>query len=1200
MPLTPPGLEKLLAAKVSNSIRDFPGDTLLGFLDVDEETQNLVLQFMRKHRIGVSIATQLRLWPVTTTYGLSVAAAVGFQNDENVGHGAVYRAWEAAFGWSPKTQPERERLASAFNAAVAAIGLETGTIYPEEQPHYHGGCYLFHGAILPHFVDPLRASLEGLLQTIPLPDEADLERVARFAMQLAEEISHVLPRLKATLRSKVGVFLVRRLVRWHLTEDNTLFPAHIRPLLDQERSRKIIVRAPYVILNTRQGQLELVLPAQNSSIADPQTRWEVQGLRGFRALQDRPPIPLSEFSPNGEAFEVRLSHLHGQLQDLTYTLQAGIPSELGVRVFDAANGKERRVAPDRRGVIELPPNQSYLLLCPKDAEMESDDTASPCGEWKLVTFDPRPGSLPLEIETGANHLTFRPAVRPGVYLNKNEQFTFRCRRTSDGATIAVHYDNSLGVYAAFSPNTAAKVQFATSVDSSLTRSIQLEDAPVVNGLQIVDFSEELGLWLENLPTALHLITVDLESEGQKNKTEELFYWKGLRRLSAFGDFECAELPLNIARIVGFRKEGSTLKRELGASGSRSELGFRNLHSAEVDSWEVPSNQVKVMVRGFDGSQERLSEGGTLDIIRDDSRLAEFHFGGLLPTRLTCGGQILGELSPERPVLSFYLSALESLHGRAGIIRAEALSGGFVSDAWNVLKWRTPQTALTCRVLNDLHVNEMGWLIKKVSLIGVNNLRLRIINVENYLNGQDAETFCDLQIPGTDQLDQPINFEPNQGFKCSLVRLPDDLANIRLILNRLERAGTLCVVDLECNTADSPQWQPVLCIEAGGRLALARVILKGIRDPERPDSGYTSLFWGDLENVPDLNNAPLEQWLNTIKWITGCRYPSHVWTANRRRLESLYPRLSAFVAARPEECRVVWWRHAVAEYQRHSTDAQSVVMPSLLLGSSLTMAASPLFGCTPDDFPEEGLVSRSFRESALYENRGTPNALNYLRAVWVQNRLDDSLWTQFSGFQMLLRSMDVPLGGLRFHYWCADLQRRSREETVPERDESFPLLTPKHFLACLVKLRRRADVFCAVANQGHGHWLGAHIAGLRTSRDRALQSVQSILGQRLAPAQPDIFLSPAENNEALGIHDDEDLIQDIVAATLLLALIIRARCANIITEQQMAAHLAALRGNVGPNDDTEGWARSQISLVLGTAPELFSFYYLLFTLAIAES
>ena len=136
--LTPPGLEKLLATKVSNSIREFPGDTLLGFLDVDTATQELVLKFLGKHPMGAPIATQLRLWPATTTYGLAVAAAVGLQNDESIGHGAVYGAWEAAFGWSPRTQPERERLASAFNAAIAAIGLETGTIYPEQQDiHRH-------------------------------------------------------------------------------------------------------------------------------------------------------------------------------------------------------------------------------------------------------------------------------------------------------------------------------------------------------------------------------------------------------------------------------------------------------------------------------------------------------------------------------------------------------------------------------------------------------------------------------------------------------------------------------------------------------------------------------------------------------------------------------------------------------------------------------------------------------------------------------------------------------------------------------------------------------------------------------------------------------------------------------------------------------------------------------------------------------
>ncbi len=1192
--LTPNGLEKLLAAKVARALHVSPEDTLLGFLDVDAETQELVLQFMEKHPFGASLEVQLRQYPATTAYGLAVAAAIGLQ-DAEIGHGAIYGAWDVAFGFTP-SPGRRETLANEFNAALGRLGLQSGTLYPEERPHYLGGCYLFHGAILPHFVGPLRVALDQTIRTDPLPDPDDSKKVKEFAEKLANQVPRTLPKLVRTLRCSVGTFLVRRLVHWHLTGDDTLFPAHIRPLLEEERGRRVFVRAPYITLNLQHAQIELVLPAQNSSVADPQTRWKVPNLRAFRALQDRPAIPLSEFGATTGTFDIELSDLAGSLQDLAYTLQAGIPDDTGFRVFDAENRKERKISPDHHGTIELPPNHSYLILLATTGEIRSAHDSNPCGEWKVLRFDATPGAAPLVIVNGTKQWLFKAKVTQGLYLLKNESQAFRAKRVVDGAPVLVHYASDLGLNAAVPANKQATIRFSSQLDASLNSSIACSNTSIVDGLGIIDVSEKFNQWLDALPAGVHGVTIDLESEGQQPKTEELIYWKDLNRLTSFGDLDCFELPQNLEHKKGFRINGKNLTRDQGR-GEKAELGFRGLGSLEVEKWEIPSNQVKVVLMAADGTHEELSEGDTIDIIRDDERLVQFHTGGLLPVQLECADRRLGDLSPSRPVLSFYLSGLEAMYGRAGVIKAAAIGQNFITEPWAVLKWRTPQTALECRS-EDAHVNTTAWLIRKVSLIGITKLRLKIVDLGKRLNQEEFESTQELTIP--QEGEDATSVDLGLGLNCSVRRIPDNQAQVRLEFIRAEQVGIIRLVDLECIVTESDEWQPVLCMEAKGRLSLTRIIFHGIRNPEPEPTAFTELFWGDPKAIPQaelLNMEELDHWLKTLSWMIECKYPSQVWAANAQRLQSLYPRISFFAYSGTDSQKTVWWRHAVTEFQRHALEAQPVLMPALLLWSNFPMASTSLMGCDLGTLHGSGIVNLSFKEAAIYENRGTPSALSYVSEVFLNRRVDQELLKRFSGFQRLGQGQQAPLGDLRMRDWCDHLLASCRAEGLSSDDGAFPLLSARHFLVCLTKMRRRTDVLLSVTGQEKGHWLGAYMAGVQSSRDLVLQAVRAVLGMRLAGMPPEVLLRPVAESGLFGGYQGEGAILDLMASTILVALLTRARSAKLISIEQLKMHLRTLTGRADTGRDPDAWLRSQISLILGTSPELFSFYYLLFTLTL---
>ncbi|MFP4358541.1 MAG: hypothetical protein ACLFSZ_08925 [Puniceicoccaceae bacterium] len=71
----PDQIEDFLATKIAQAVQVSPDDTLLGFLDVDGETQQAVLDALRSRPTIVSINAHLRRYPALTGYGLSGTAA---------------------------------------------------------------------------------------------------------------------------------------------------------------------------------------------------------------------------------------------------------------------------------------------------------------------------------------------------------------------------------------------------------------------------------------------------------------------------------------------------------------------------------------------------------------------------------------------------------------------------------------------------------------------------------------------------------------------------------------------------------------------------------------------------------------------------------------------------------------------------------------------------------------------------------------------------------------------------------------------------------------------------------------------------------------------------------------------------------------------------------------------------------------------
>lgn len=1204
MPLNPDELEEVLTGRIQRSMQVSPEDTLLGFVDVEESTQREILEYLRPRAGFMAITRLLRDYPAMTSYGLAVAAPIGLQ-DEDVGGGAFYGAWNAAFGYFPSPN-DREPLALCFVEALEKLGLTSGTISPDREIHWHGGCYLFHAAILPHFVDPLRGALESAQRIRPLPDPDDDERAGAYACFLAERVPPGQQRLRKTLQSTVGSFLVRRLVRWLLTGDDSLFPAHIKPLLQEQKGRGAFLRSPSILFDETTGQLQLVLPAQTANVADSQTRWACGKLE-FRASSERPPMALEELDVGNGPFDVTLSRLKDGREDITFHLQAAFPADRGFRIFEATGGKERRMALAGNQTIELTPGQHYLVVLHDSTHVRSGHVIDQAGDSRYVRYEVVLGSDPLDLEFAEQIWTLKPKIRPGIYFTRADARAFQAERLTDGKEITVSYGSAFSLTCGVPEDVReqAMVRFETRLNPELARLVNCPQGVPRDGVRISDLSASLMTWLQTLPAAVHLITISLECAGRK-MTYEWLFWKGLERISVYGDFYCNPLPTNLIPTGAFEQKGQALVRKVG-QGPPPVLGFRKVGPGEVEKWEVPANRVKIVLVDMEGSSTELDEKSEIDVLRDDGRSIHFRTGGLLPIRLMCDGSVLGEISIDRPVLSRFLSTIAADLGRTGVLKAEALIDLPGNTTWTVLSWRTPQTAKECR-LEQADDQIVIWLIRKISIIGVASLRMKLIDLRKRIEGTQCEQLIDLEVPTKDDTTAETKME--SGFVCSVRRKPDQLVQVMIRFDRAEQKGAVWVTELECRLDGSAVWQPVMSQEAHGRLAVCRLIFigKGPQPDEAP-SGFADLFWGNpldplTANSPvwSLKGDQLDHWLDSARWLIECRYASPVWKQNGFRLKSLYERLSAatLMSGNDKE-RHVWWKHAVRGLDAHALESQPVVTPCLLLNSNSKMAATSLRGCGFDSICSNGIVARAFGEAMVFESRTDTRALNYVRGACEEGRIDIEFISRFSGFGQLLSRQRVDLGDFSYGDWLNQLRQKCLNDTLASDADGLVLMSAKHFIYGLSRALRRLDPLVSVSDQETGHWLSAHIANLRASEDRITASIRSILGPRLAGTPAEIFLRPLDGT--LLLQNDTprlELLRQVMNSACLLALCLRAKNAGIINTVKLEDCLRSVLGGNFQDTGVEGRVAAQTELILGTAPELFSFYFLLFTLSLKST
>lgn len=1169
-------------------------DALLGFLNITDDEQEEILALAREELTHRNAATFIRKYPALATYALTLAAAVGLK-DDSVGSSSFYRAWEASIGWSPAVS-SRKRIAQVYISALKHLDLRVQSIFTDHPLDWKGGCYLFHAAVLPHFISPLEAALKSVQRELPLPDPDEPQQIDEFARLLASRVEQGQKRLIAVLQSPVGALLVRRLVLWHMTGDPDLFPPFILTMLEEQKSagQETIIKRPYIVFDVQEEELFLELPAQSGKITNAKSKWIVNG-RTYRADAIREPIRLSEIlTPESDAITVEIEGLlrrsrrgSSELRKQSYTFSTGFTPEQPFRIFREVDGREFRFQ-TRHGQIELPLGCKYLALLDDEVGIESEHLGEQCELGQFVEFDMNIDSPALSLNDGETEWTIKPKINPGAFVHRKDALSFKARDLIEDKDVSINYGADFGLTIAL-PSGAGTgtVTFESKTSTGGLLNTELAAAEPEDHLTLIDVSAEFTGWLAGLPPAIHEIEIIVTPVGRKHFRQAFWYWKGLSYVSQSGDMYCENFPNNI-ELKGYQKTDNRLEFVSGGT-QRAEFYSKEDSSRKDFRLRIPKPGVDITISSNEGEVLETNPTQAIDILPSDARTITFHHGGLAPIELTTAGSLIGKIDAERSSVTRSIGALAANHGKTGTIEARALIPLIEQPAKEIIRWRTPKVFNRCLAAEN-EEGEYHWDLTGLPSVGLQGIRVRLYNLEARPTQPEADRIVEIDLPEHHEhvtetsIIEGISVETSLSFK----------GTYRFIFNhdRHTTAGQVHVIEMDCMIVDSGGWQQLACNEGHNRLSDLRLIFKG-HQPETVDESNLvhHVFWYDLSaigfgltldmNIPE--PKVVENWLSTARWLVNYRYPRTVWEKYNFRLKALYHSVTRLAVTNHGSS--YWWKNAAAGLEEHAErkTLTATVAPCLLFAAAYTGSFPKLEPATKPFLKDGGLIARSFSEASLVVG-ARDGALGYVQSAFQDDRIDPEFLGNFSTWQQLLKMNDVPLKGFSILDWSSGIAEKIRHASFEDLNDEFRLLDSDHYLACIRKLSERAATMESIRSQETSHWLSPHISKLIQLGYRATDLLRQITGK---PHEE--LWEPFESSEILLLEEElRSLVISIIKSSSVLAAAYASVNKGMVAPERV---LEILEHEFGKDPNR---AETLRFLIIGAAPELIAYFLLYFT------
>lgn len=1171
--------------KILEVIAAADGPITLGLLPLSkEEEEECISQVIECCHGSVTILTRLLrdLTPAAAAYAIAAGASQAVKEG-----GRFWQPVSDRLGIPLNDPNERESLSIHYRNACRSLGVVDPDV--SGMTWRHIAPMMAQASILRRWVEALAKGLQSTVRHRPLPDLEDYRALEGFAMDLAERV-HGQPNLRSVLKTEVGPVVAHRLIASCIYDQFGILPAHlVAPIQEalRDSGRQVSLKSPYASFSTVHGCFELVLPKQPASLVSHRTHWVVNGVQYSTGSEQR----ISEFELGAGGVSVELRDLGRDYPDQEFEAVLGL--DIPFRVFDQETLRERRVTIG--GKTELTP-ADYLVVMRSDCRSNDEEGEEERGQYRVLQqVSMRPGWEPLEIEHGGEKSVLLPALKAGIYQSAEEGVS---TLLEDGSRL--HYGDVFG-FLAYIPKSQHSGSFSVKISSREKILVEEEVSLEEEEEGVYDYSEDLERLLrravDSLTSGVHPIRIEMQARAA-SVIRNLWFWKGLDRISQHLGFLCSEPPANI---------------DYGASKGLkpSERGCelpKNFHAPRVVIALREGERLKISRPGVralstdpsDGWESGLSGSDTLSVSEGDRRIITFQSGGFEKWSLRCNGTEFASLDERRTEVHLGLLFFLSGFGQTGVIEACNSNG----DCIRLFRFASDLVAKRLQHEIDHGRNLHYW---KTS-IPTEKLERLGVSISDYSHSPNPEITGPIEVYRSQGEGEEWEVELGDGLKVDLVHMPAENHVARRVKASLEIdpesvGPKLLLIEWFQGSADADSWEPLRCEEGANTSQLAVLFQGDISELGHPAGWWTHL-WSvnqtrleddDLGLYEEIDPESMEEGLRAVSRLTSMKLPSEVYAYSGKYLSTLGHKLAERRRSVGSLDTDLWWKAGAAELQRHSAEKQAPVVRQFLLTSNVPMLAGVWMGEADDKDGNQGVVVDSLNlVSQVCECGGR---VEYAQAVFHDSKHPPELFTSFQNFNQVLSGQQTRFAGFDFAAFFKPLSARVVEHSESgDALDSFSLLSARHLLHSITCLNRRSRVLSQAVDQEAGHGLSVALHTLSEVHNQ-LEGIAYFLNCQVnyTPAPRSVNLDRMEHYDTQYFPDlpalSSNQAKQIADLTWTICLLIRLTAHNVISGETFEERFRLFTGR--------SIHTNSLNQVLSFAPELFAYYTALFDFALLD-
>jgi hypothetical protein len=1171
---------------ILDAISRSEGPITLGLLPLTAQEGDACIDDVIAHCAG-RLRPLVDLLKILTPAAAAYAIATGASQAVSQG-GEFWGPLADKLGIDLSDSQSRELLSTTFRSACKRLGVMDPDV--SELAWRNIAPMMAQASILHRWTDALGAGIQITLRSRPLPDLDDSSALLKFALDLASH-THSQPNLQNILRTEVGGIVVHRLISSCVYNRYDILPAHlIEPMRRafEGRERQVTLKSPYVSFSLVHGGFELVLPKQPGKLISHQTYWLVGRSQYSPVSEER----LSEFEIGAGTIAVQLRNVAAGYPDQTFTVNLALDQPF--RLFDEGTMRERMVRVGEETSL-LPGD--YLLVLKPDATTNDAGGEEIRGNYKVLPGAVmRPGQEPLIVTHGETISTLSPALKAGIYQSSDDGlFT----ALNDGKNL--HYGSTFG-FLAFIPKSQHTGDLGIHILSRDAVLFERKLALQSHEQGVYDYSASVENALEeaiqSLQPGVHPIQIRIATNAT-SATRELWYWKGLERISNHKGFLCSAAPLNI----DFRKSKGFRESSTGCSyleNYRAPKVVISLNQGETIEM-IRAGIQATCIDPVDNWQTEIRSHENLTVRDSDARVIQLESGGFEEWSLQCNDKEFATLNQKKTRQHIGLRSLLAEFGKSGRICAV----NEVGDEIRLFGFSSSLVASALTLEQD-HGRGLEKWTTKIPLEGLGKLGLLVRDYSRSPVSIDSDVVPLIDDENLPEVETEVAVEARDGVTAVLHCLPaggnlEARVKICIQISPKKTSTSLLTIDIVQMPPHGGEWRPLHCADGPNTSQLC-MVTSGEAPVQADDCTWWHHLWRVSQNglteadqalYGALDDGELSTALDTISRLTTVKYPTSVYFHSAKYFSSLSHKLSSRRETRGYRDENVWWNAGAAEL----SDYADAVETPLIRQFHFTQNSHVLRRIWGDD----GVVGSSSRSnvisslSLVKEIQRAGGRVNYAQAVFYEDKHPCELFSSFKNKNAVFAGQASDFQNFDFNLFFKEILKRTLQHCEGGMvHESVPVLSARHLLHSINTLNRRVRVLTQASAADAGHPLTKALQSLSRTHAQLESRIITLNGKiGYRPEGRSASLDQPDRYEALHFPELPSLssVQAKQIADLAWAFCVanRARAHGRMESLESKETLTLFSGTSLPTHP--------INLILSFAPELFSYYIALLDFAL---